>query len=205
MYNIISQKIRSSVGRFLKVGGSFFSAVVGAGVGYLYLDQNVAGIRCVQGPSMAPTLNATEYTEEKFKENELGLSDAEYSKPDWVYFTRKFDLNRGDVVILQDPKSNNNILCKRIIALQGDIIVPIGFNNVKKVPITLQEGEIWVESDAGFGYKDSNLFGPVKAGSVQGKVLYASKGYPHLLLTSTRKIQSRLPAEALSRLTRVEQ
>ena len=74
MYNIISQKIRSSVVRFLKVGGSFFSAVVGAGVGYLYLDQNVAGIRCVQGPSMAPTLNATEYTEEKFKENELGLS-----------------------------------------------------------------------------------------------------------------------------------
>ena len=45
--------------------------------------------------------------------------------------------------------------------------MPIGFNNVKKVPVTLQEGEIWVESDAGFGYKDSNLFGPVKAGSVQ--------------------------------------
>ena len=31
----------------------------------------------------------------------------------------------------------------------------------------LAEGEVWVESDAGLGYKDSNLFGPIRAQTVQ--------------------------------------
>ena len=39
--------------------------------------------------------------------------------PDLVYFTRRFELERGDVVILEDPKSKSGFLCKRVVALGG--------------------------------------------------------------------------------------
>ena len=39
------------------------------GLGTLYLDQNVAGFRRIEGPSMSPTLNLNEYTEVKFEDH----------------------------------------------------------------------------------------------------------------------------------------
>jgi hypothetical protein len=51
--------------------------------------------------------------------------------------------------------------------LSGDQIVPLGFNSERKEAVKLAEGEVWVESDAGLGYKDSNLFGPIRAQTVQ--------------------------------------
>ena len=43
----------------------------------------------------------------------------------------------------------------------------LGVNSVRRETVKLEEGEVWVESDAGFGYKDSNLFGPVRAETIQ--------------------------------------
>ena len=51
--------------------------------------------------------------------------------------------------------------------MSGDQIVPLGLNSEKKEAVKLAEGEVWVESDAGLGYKDSNLFGPIRAQTVQ--------------------------------------
>ena len=45
--------------------------------------------------------------------------------------------------------------------------MPLGVNSVRRETVQLGEGEVWVESDAGFGYKDSNLFGPVRAETIQ--------------------------------------
>ena len=39
------------------------------GLGTLYLDQNVAGFRRIDGPSMSPTLNLNEYTAVKFEDH----------------------------------------------------------------------------------------------------------------------------------------
>ena len=47
----------------------------------------------------------------------------------------------------------------------------LGVNSVRRETVKLEEGEVWVESDAGFGYKDSNLFGPVRADTIQVAVL----------------------------------
>jgi len=58
-----------------------------------------------------------------------------------------------------------------------------------------------VESDAGFGYKDSNLFGPVRAETIQGKVEYAGQVYPNRLFSHTRRIVSAVPEGALGRVT----
>ena len=70
------------------------------------------------------------------------------------------------MVILEDPKSKNCYLVKRLVALPGDQIIPLGFNKERGEAVKLKEGEVWVESEA-FGYKDSNMFGPVKEDSIQ--------------------------------------
>ena len=178
------------------------SAFAFTGLGCLYLDQHVAGFRRVEGPSMCPTLNKNEFTEEKFKDTDDYNGTREYVlKPDFVYFTRKFDLGRGDVVVLEDPKNRNSNLVKRVVALPGDQILPLGFNKERKDPVKIKEGEVWVESDAGFGYKDSNLFGPVRLETIWGKVWWATKPVPHLLLAHTRRIQSEVTSETADRVT----
>ena len=172
-----------------------------AGLGFLYFDSHVGAIRAVEGPSMSPTLNPREYTEEKFEDKSPDfISRESISKIDYVYLTRKFKPQRGDVVVIDDPKSANNILIKRIIALPGDRIVPLGINKVEKEPVKLSEREIWVESDA-WGYKDSNFFGPVKVEAVQGKVLCAAKAIFYLTIQTFRWIPSELSEDAKRRVT----
>merc|ERR550519_1705464 len=63
---------------------------------------------------MSPTLNPTEYTDEKFEDkSENFISRESISKIDYA-------------------KSPNNFLIKRIIALPGERIVPLGINKVEK-------------------------------------------------------------------------
>ena len=170
------------------------------GVGYLYFDAHVGGLRSVEGPSMRPTFNDDEYSEKKFDDKSADfVARDSVSKIDYVYLTRKFKPQRGDVVVIDDPKSANNHLVKRIIGLPGDTIVPLGVNRVERDPVKLSDHEVWVESDA-FGYKDSNLFGPVKVEAVQGKVVCAAKLIPYLTLQTFRWIHSELSDDAKRRL-----
>jgi len=187
----------------LTVGGS----AAAAGLAYLYIDQNIGGLRQVDGPSMSPLLNKYEYSLEKFKDNPNSPGDRDLTnRIDNILFVRKFDLKRGDVVILEDPKIKHSTLIKRVVALPGDQVVPLGFNNVRKDPVKLKEGEVWVESDAGgFGWKDSNLFGPIRVETIQGKATYATGPFPHNVffdwLLARRKIVSELPSATLERVT----
>ena len=52
---------------------------------------------------------------------------------------------------------------------------------MKKDPVKLLEGEVWVESDAGgFGWKDSNLFGPIRVETIKGNVSVEIESFPNI-------------------------
>ena len=115
-------------------------------------------------------LHTLEYSKEKFEDkNPTFAARDNLTNPDLGYFTRSFEPQRGDVVLVVDPKNSNNYLIKRIIGLEGDTIVPLGFNQVEREPLKLKKDQVWVESDAGYGYRDSNIFGPVHIKSIQGR------------------------------------
>ena len=60
----IKRSIKNTV-KELSLASAGFAA---AGLGALYFDSHVGAIRAVEGPSMSPTLNPTEYTDEKFED-----------------------------------------------------------------------------------------------------------------------------------------
>ena len=173
------------------IGGSF--------VGFLAFDTNVAAIRKVEGPSMSPTLNENEYTEEKFadKDNKFISTRDLITYNDLVWFSRKFELQRGDIVYVTDPKRQNTSLVKRVIGLPGDTIVPSGFNQEKKDPVILSKNQVWIESDSGgFKYRDSNHFGPVHIKTIQGKASYVINPFK----LRFRTLESKVPQSSMSRL-----
>ena len=117
------------------IGGSF--------IGFLAFDTNVAAIRKVEGPSMSPTLNENEFTEEKFADRDkLNPTRDPIIYNDLVWFSRKFELQRGDIIYVADPKRQNISLVKRVIGLPGDTIVPLGFNQEKKDPVKLSKNQV---------------------------------------------------------------
>jgi len=130
---------------------------------YLAFDEYVGCLRRVVGPSMAPTLNKIYDTDPvtRDRRGNLNLFD------EYVYFSRNTkNIERGDVVTFARPGKSNGV--KRVIALAGDTITPqVPGAGVGK-PVLLNEGEVWVESDAGFGYHDSSIFGPIKLDAIEG-------------------------------------
>ncbi|KZP12123.1 LexA/Signal peptidase [Athelia psychrophila] len=77
--------------------------------------------------------------------------------------------NREDIVALRSPINPEQLLVKRIVALEGD--------TVKTLPpypdaeVTVPEGHIWVEGD-NYRTEDSNLFGPVPLALLDSKLTY---------------------------------
>ncbi|KIM29394.1 hypothetical protein M408DRAFT_67929, partial [Serendipita vermifera MAFF 305830] len=66
---------------------------------------------------------------------------------------------------IENPKQIN---VKRIIGLPGDTIITRGPK--EKTRVLVPEGRIWIEGDESFRSRDSNMYGPVPLGCVQGRV-----------------------------------
>jgi len=177
--------------------------LVGGGLTYMYCDQHVGGLRRVTGPSMVPTFNARLFEDQDIL-NPTNISSASY---DIVYFKRDFSLSRGDIVYLSNPRGNNYIV-KRVLGLPGDTVEPLGVvkgGQKELSPVTLTQNEVWVESDAGIGYGDSNLFGPVDINSIQGKGQWALRlTLSSVNLLGFRYLSSDLSQDKLARVKVVE-
>ncbi|KAF8341301.1 uncharacterized protein EI90DRAFT_2905541 [Cantharellus anzutake] len=124
--------------------------------GVLVVD-HVGTLKTVSGRSMSPTLNP----------DTSKFADVVFVNR-WIpQVTNKF--SRGEVVVLKSPV-NNELIVKRIIALEGDVVqtLPPYPDTLVRIP----KGHAWVEGDEPFHSRDSNKFGPVSLSLIDSKVQF---------------------------------
>lgn len=139
---------------YINVLGMFTRGfVIGVPVVITFVDY-VGTVKGVTGISMQPTLNP----------NPRRSSDVVLVNS-WA--VRRFEgIHRGDIVTLIDPTDPDAALIKRVIALEGDHVRSI---NYKTKIVKIPRGHCWVEGDNHAHSHDSNSFGPVAVGLIQGK------------------------------------
>lgn len=93
--------------------------------------------------------------------------------------------NRNDIIIAIHPNQPTGLICKRLIALPGDIILmnSIGEKNSAKTDektqdmisgakkIFIKPGSCWVEGDNRLNSTDSRNYGQIPIGLIKSKVL----------------------------------
>jgi len=94
---------------------------------------------------------------------------------DWVWVNcwrgNQLDISRGDLLIYISPKDPNEVLIKRVIALENDTVHTDGrwteeTGNDERIRIP--RGHVWVQGDNLTNTVDSNKYGPVSLGLVIG-------------------------------------
>jgi len=139
------------------------------------LNDKLIEIVSVNGPSMLPTLSPT-YHETGGKDYLL------LSK--WAP-TRK--LKRGDIVSFYTPHKPDMLGIKRVVALEGDLVEVDGRRMAKdevaggrsvyhenmrmKIMVPVPKGHVWVEGDNWRKSKDSNDYGAISKGLINGKAV----------------------------------
>ncbi|KAH7642097.1 mitochondrial inner membrane protease subunit 1-like protein [Dermatophagoides farinae] len=108
----------------------------------------------LQGPSMEPTiLNNDIIIAEKYN----------------TAFHRN-DYKRGDIVVVRSPMNPHQFICKRIVALPGDMISQrYHFSSYRQ---TVQKGHVWLMGDNKTNSTDSREFGALPMGLIIGRVIY---------------------------------
>lgn len=145
--------------------------------GLIWFVRHIGSVGAITGQSMSPTLNPIPGDKDLVILNK--------------YASYKFWYKIGDVIMLISPNDPNLILCKRILALPGDIVSvedPGQLKNGqkgKKIRIRIPPSHVWVEGDksvldaqasnAGHGFirpssRDSRDFGPVPIGLITARV-----------------------------------
>lgn len=79
----------------------------------------------------------------------------------------------GDVLVLKDPEKRDDLLVRRLAAVEGYEMVS---KDEKEEPFVLEKDECWVLSDNEAlkpkEAKDSRTFGPVHMSDIIGRVIY---------------------------------
>mmetsp|Transcript_2615 Transcript_2615/g.3648 ORF Transcript_2615/g.3648 Transcript_2615/m.3648 type:complete len:250 (+) Transcript_2615:126-875(+) len=166
-------------------GGVMFAACCAA---YLRLNADEEGyptfaplyqLSAFEGPSMMPTVH---------HHGDFFISRMVQPSTNINSF-----LKRGNVVLCNDPRlaaneinsiddrsfnSAQRIICKRVIAVQGDTVQMFDFKDEEKKElyvkrcITIPKGYIWLEGDNASWSIDSRHYGLVANESVLGKVVF---------------------------------
>lgn len=126
-------------------------------VGYTFLKHGYSPYQ-ITGFSMSPYLNP-------------GLD----SLTNDIVLVKKFNIKSpgklkiGDIVVFKSPLNPERLSVKRIVGLQGDKIkTKLPFPKETSI---VPRNHIWVEGDNTFHSIDSNNFGAVSKGLVEGKVI----------------------------------
>ncbi|BFZ04145.1 hypothetical protein BsWGS_07184 [Bradybaena similaris] len=82
------------------------------------------------------------------------------------FYVRHLLLQKGDIVFSRSPKNPRSIICKRIVAMEGDTV----FNNEKGLEEYVGKGHVWLEGDNKDTSVDSRYYGPLPYGLLISKV-----------------------------------
>ncbi|TDL29718.1 LexA/Signal peptidase [Rickenella mellea] len=137
--------------------GKWLSALLWVPVGLVFTKCGYT-VMAVRGTSMQPTLNP-----EPLIRRDIAVFDR-YS------VSSLHDVRRGDIVAFKSPGNANELLVKRVLALEGDVVQTLPPYPDKEV--TIPAGHSWVEGDESFRTFDSNRFGPIPLGLVDSKVMF---------------------------------
>jgi signal peptidase I len=90
---------------------------------------------------------------------------------DWVVAVRPRRVRRGDIVVVEDPRTPGFELVKRVVALPGDWLeVADHHEQGDAAGLVLGPDEYWVLGDAPERSTDSRTFGPVSRTAIRGVV-----------------------------------
>lgn len=153
-------------------------AAISAGV-TLFVVNDIGLIAKVEGNSMQPTFNPNcgqknedlRMFSDNFNRDKLAKELKTRLRQDRVLLNKwvardKRKLKVGDVVIFVSPRDPTKTLIKRITAMPGDAIFLISTGETK----VIEEGHCWVEGDNQVSSFDSNNFGQVPLGLIEGRV-----------------------------------
>ncbi|MCJ1319077.1 hypothetical protein MMC15_004410 [Xylographa vitiligo] len=123
-----------------------------------FFNDKIAQLMWVSGPSMYPFLN-TDY-------NSTTRKDVVFVNM-WAPWQ---DLKRGMIVALWSPYHPENMIVKRIIAVEGDEVVTRKSYPIERAVVPV--GHVWVEGEHPEDRKtlDSNTYGPVAKSLIVGQV-----------------------------------
>ncbi|KAK3057201.1 hypothetical protein LTR09_002240 [Extremus antarcticus] len=167
-------KLLNGVFRRRNLSTSVFGAFWAASA-VIFINDNVVVTTFVEGESMAPTLSP-DYHETR--------------DCDWVLWNKLFSrsaLQRGDVVQFGNPYKPEGLAVKRIIGLEGDVILldkrrkPQNAEGPEmhetrawdawKGKAVVPPGHVWVEGDNVRHTIDSNYYGPVSMALIEGRAV----------------------------------
>lgn len=111
----------------------------------------------MHGPSMLPTLAVSG---EAVVEDRISVR------------LNRYNIARGELLVLKSPLDPTRLICKRVIGLPGDTICvdPTGQKAPSTEHVVVPKGHIWIMGDNAAWSRDSRDYGPVPIGLVKSKL-----------------------------------
>jgi mitochondrial inner membrane protease subunit 2 len=208
-------ELGSAVRRGLFLGATWTIGIFGF---VSWFGDNIATPMWIEGVSMQPTLNPA-HQRGNIDTNSSYFDIDSISTRDVVLAWRPgaSEPQRGQIVSLWSPSTPGRLLIKRVVAVDGDRIVPRATMRRRieegAIPseedfVAIPDGHCWIEGDNSLSSLDSNEYGPVPRALITGQIswlLFPGRCHPDSACPSRKsfsRLYPRTPDSVVSRLRR---